>query len=344
MKAFVNVGGGTAAVQDVPVPKLEQGEILVKVHYIAQNPTDWKGMKMGLPGRTLGCDFAGTVADANGSHWREGQRVAGFVQGNSSDPPRGAFAEYAVVEQSLVYAIPDSTTFQSASTISLAFATAVQALFQRLQLPEPSQPAKSAFPILIGGGSSSVGLYAIQLCKLAGLFVVATGSKRNHELLKQFGADAVVEYNDADWPEQVRQVTQDNLQHALDCIGGKQTGAAVAKALSSAKGGHLVSILPYQQPGDSSVPDKVKIETTIVYTVFDRPIPAYSSFDNASGPRSEDKALWEKYLTLLPAYLEQGKIKANPLREFGGIEDILKGFKEQEEGKVKAEKLVYKVV
>ena len=77
MKAFVTVEGGSAAVQEVPKPVPSKGEILVRVHYAAQNPTDWKSVPYRPAGRIAGCDFAGTVADPNGSKWREGQRVAG---------------------------------------------------------------------------------------------------------------------------------------------------------------------------------------------------------------------------------------------------------------------------
>ncbi|RYO86590.1 hypothetical protein DL766_006303 [Monosporascus sp. MC13-8B] len=293
----------------------------------AQNPTDWKAMAHVPPGRTIGCDFAGTVEDSNGSHWREGQRIAGFVQGTTPSPPRGAFAEYA-----------------DAAVVPLAFATAVQALFQRLKLPEPSKPAKSTFPVLINGGTSSVGHYAVQLCRLAGAFVVATGSKKNHELLKSLGADATVDYKDTDWPEQVRKVTHDGLEYAFDCIVEKGSPQQIAKALSPTKGGHIVTILPVVDTKDEvrQLNSKAKLESTIVYTVFERPL-RYGAFENCGEATPEDKAIWEKYLAILPEILTKGKIKPNRVREMGGIEDILTGFREQKEGRVSAEKLVYKI-
>lgn len=297
------------------------------------------------PGRTIGCDFAGTVADNNDSHWRVGQRVSGFVQGTSPDPPRGAFAEYMVVEASLVYAIPDSVSDQDASVVPLPFATAVQAMFQRLNLPEPSKKAKSQFPFLVNGGTSSVGKYAIQLGKLAGAFVIATGSKKNHDFLTQLGADAAVDYNDADWPDQVRKLSHDGLEHALDCIAENGTPEVVARALDPKKGGHIVTLLPIGRVRDAvqEVNKKAKIESTIVYTVFERPLPYKGVFDNCGDRTPEDKAVWEKYLSQLPEMLTSGKVKPNRVREVGGINDILGGFKEQQEGKVSAEKLVYKI-
>ena len=101
MKALVSVEGKKAEVQTVSIPQAGEGEIIVKVHTVAQNPTDWKAVAMVPPGRTIGCDFAGEVHDNNGSHWKNGQRVAGFVQGTAVDPPRGAFAEYKAVRPPL---------------------------------------------------------------------------------------------------------------------------------------------------------------------------------------------------------------------------------------------------
>ncbi|KAI1471841.1 GroES-like protein [Daldinia caldariorum] len=342
MKALVTVEGKTAQVQDVDVPKPGGGEIIVKTHYVAQNPTDWKSMLSVPPGRILGCDFAGTVHDSNGSHWREGQRVAGFVFGSSTNPTRGAFAEYVATEASLVYLIPDNISYQDAAAIPLAFATAVQALFQRLKLPEPSNPAKNVFPFLVNGGTSSVGQYAIQLGKLAGAFVIATGSSQNHELLKSLGADAVINYKDPNWTEEVRKLTHNGLELVLDCISQPSTVEAVSKTLSPTKGGHIVTTLAVDKIREKIENEKVKLESTIVYTVFGRPIK-YDSFDNCGEPTPQDKALWEKYLAMLPELLSKGKIKPNKVRERGGLDSILAGLKEHQEGKVRAEKLVYKI-
>lgn len=341
MKALVTVEDHKTAVKDHPIPTPAEGEILVKVHYAAQNPTDWKAASGAPPGRVVGCDFAGTVHNTNGSSWREGQRVAGFVQGTTN---RGAFAEYVVVEASLVFAIPDAVSYQDAAVIPLAFATAAQALVQRLGLPEPSKPAKSAFPVLINGGTSSVGKYAVQLAKKAGLYVIATGSKRNHDLLTSLGADVVIDYNDDNWPEQVRKLSHDNLRHAFDAIAEVETTREVIKAISPTKGGHVVVILPRKNseyPGEEY--SKVKIESTIVYTVFERTLN-YGAFNNCGKPTPEDKAFWEKYLSQLPEWLEKGTIKPNRVKELGGLNDIQEGFKLQQEGKVSAEKLVYKIV
>ncbi|KAI1437458.1 zinc-binding dehydrogenase [Xylaria sp. CBS 124048] len=345
MKALIIAESGTTAVREIPPPIPAEGYILVRVHYAAQNPADWKVLPYRPPGRILGNDFAGTVADPNGSSWREGQRVAGFVFGGIDEPLQGSYAEYLVVESSLVWAVPDAVSLRDASTLSLAIATALQAMFQRLRLPEPTSPAQSPFPVLINGGSSSVGLYAIQLAKLSGLRVVATGSKQNHDLLKSHGADVVIDYTDATWPEQVRNLTQDNLQHALDCISDIATTRAVAQAVSSTRGGHVLCVgvrKSSELPVELS--SRVKVESTVVYTAFGH---AYDftglGYDNWGGRRPVDRQFWEKYLGLLPAYIESGKIKPNVSRELGGLDAIAEGLEMQKEGKVRGEKLVYKI-
>lgn len=342
MRALVTTDEHTAVVQDVPKPVPEAGEILIKVHYAAQNPTDWKSVSYRPGGRIVGCDFAGTMEDSNGSSWRNGERVAGWVHGARAEPQRGAFAEYLVTESSLVFPVPESVHLREAATVSLAFATAVQALFQRLGLPEPSEPAKEPIPILINGGATSVGLYAIQLAKLAGLRVVATGS--NLELLKSFGADEVVDYKNEEWAEEVRSLTADNLLHALDCISEPNTIVPVAKAMSSTKQSHVLCILPRSNKDiPEDVAARVKIESTLAYTVFGRAL-GETGFDNTGPARPEDKEFWEKYIRLLPDLLSSGKIKPNIAKELGGLESIPEGFKLQMEGKVRAEKLVYKIL
>lgn len=147
----------------------------------------------------------------------------------------------------------------------------------------------------------------------------------------------MVDYSDAAWPEQVRKVTHDGLRHAFDCIAEKGTQEAIAKAMDPVKGGHIVGLLPhkFEHP-------KVKYESTIVYTVFER-VLKYGAFDNCGEETPGDKAVWEKYLGMLPELLSSGKIKPNRIREMGGLKDIITGFKEQQEGMVSAEKLVYKI-
>lgn len=358
MQAFVTDGNGSAAVKPIPRPSPGPGEVLVKIHYAAQNPTDYKAVTGHAggpppPGLIAGCDFAGTISDPGTSSWEVGQRVAGFVQGTSrngtgTNPARGAFAEYIPVEESLVFAVPDGVELRDAATVPLTFATAVQALYQRLALPEPGSPAEDAPPLLVYGGGGSVGRYAIQLGKLSGFRVIATASPGSHDELKGLGADEVFDYHDEAWPERVYETTGGRLRHAFDTVGSPDSPVKVARSLSR-EGGDLCVLRPLGQDLKDEVVaanPKVRAQSTAVYTVFERPLAFFAmvGFDNCGEETPEDKAVWEKYLKLLTGLLREGSVRPNKVREVGTLHDVLTGFKLLQEGKISGEKVVYKVV
>jgi NADPH:quinone reductase-like Zn-dependent oxidoreductase len=338
MKAIVTTGGDSTLRTDVPIPTANDGETLVKVHTVALNPTDWKHAKIvptaNIP---LGCDFAGVVETTVGqSHLKIGDRVAGWVHGARSDAPqRGAFAEYVVTDTDMLFKFPDSIAFDDACTLPLAYCTAIQVFYDRLKLPEPTTPTQQPFPILIYGGTSSVGQYAIQLAKLSGLQVVTTASKKNHQHILDMGADKVVDYHDSNWVAQVKEFTQDKLEYALDCISEGETTTNVGKCMSS-NGGRIVTLLPIQP----NLPSNVTSEVTVVYTTFGREFTFGGTLHFAAS--ASDHATAVKYTQLLPEFLEQGKIRPNRTKKCnGGLEGIKDGFKYMSEGNTSAEKLVY---
>lgn len=87
-KAIVYVEKGKAAIQDVPIPKLRDDYVLVKVNAVGLNPTDWKHIDYGNtdPGTRSGCDYAGIV-EAVGHKvqkaFKKGDRITGVVHGRS---------------------------------------------------------------------------------------------------------------------------------------------------------------------------------------------------------------------------------------------------------------------
>jgi NADPH:quinone reductase-like Zn-dependent oxidoreductase len=187
------------------------------------NPTDWKHRDGLLPvDATLGCDFAGVVdaVGADVTNVKVGDRVASFVHGGRYVGV-GSFAQYIQTEGSLVWKVPDNITFEQAAALGgVGPHTAFQALYLRLAIPHPSTPATSPQSIFIYGGSTSVGLYAIQLAKLSGLHVITCCSPRNHDLVKSLGADEVVDYNDASAPAKLK-AKHPTLALGFDCIAEK---------------------------------------------------------------------------------------------------------------------------
>ena len=72
---------------------------------------------------------------------------------------------------------------------------------------------------MIYGASTNTGLWAVQLAKLSGLYVIATCSERNFEAVKQLGADEVFDYKDGiGCGERIREKTGDGLRYAFDCV------------------------------------------------------------------------------------------------------------------------------
>jgi len=172
MKAIKVVSPGKAEIQEVPLPKLRDDYVLVKVKDVALNPTDWKHIDvefLSKPGHTVGCDFSGTVEEVGPKvtkEWKKGDRIAGFVHGvNSAEKEDGCFAEYCVAKGDLQMKIPDNMSDEEASTLGVGVSTVGQGLYQSLGLPLPGS-GKAGFPVLIYGGSTATGSLAIQYAVL----------------------------------------------------------------------------------------------------------------------------------------------------------------------------------
>ena len=139
MQAFVTQQGKTAQVQEIPVPEIDDNEVLVKTVAVAQNPTDWKCTstiyvfanypwlsdasvvitRLSGPGKISGCDWSGYVVKIGKrvTTLNVGDHIAGFVQGGTYED-RGAFAEYVKTSWDLAWKIPEGIlTDEQAATM-----------------------------------------------------------------------------------------------------------------------------------------------------------------------------------------------------------------------------------
>lgn len=112
------------------MPEPGSGDVLVKVHYAAQNPTDYKHMDMfSPPGALLGLDFSGEVVQLGSSPsdngLKVGDRVAGIVHGGLY-PDKGAFAEYVKAQSEMVWKVPEGVEMSDAATFGVPWFTACQ--------------------------------------------------------------------------------------------------------------------------------------------------------------------------------------------------------------------------
>lgn len=163
----------------------------------------------------------------------------------------GAFAQYVVVEWDLVWHVPDSLSLEQAASVNLCGLTAAQGVFARLQFPCPfaqtegfgrlNLPAGQAVNVLINGATSSLGLFAAQLVRVAEktsgtkIRLIGIASASHHALLRgaPYKFDDLVDHHDADWPDQVRKLTEPNgLHYALDAISVSPSVAHVESLLS----------------------------------------------------------------------------------------------------------------
>ena len=176
MKALVgSESGGYRLADDFEVPSPRSGMILCKVHAVALNPYDAKIVDFSnTPGAIGGCDFAGTVVGLGEgiTRFKEGDRVLAVTFGlNASDKTAGAFAQYALAYEDLSCHIPENTSFEQATSMGLAIATAGLALFQApglnldMSRPQSDDEDTPSF-VLISGGATATGTMATQFLKM----------------------------------------------------------------------------------------------------------------------------------------------------------------------------------
>jgi NADPH:quinone reductase-like Zn-dependent oxidoreductase len=203
--AWLLKAGTPFEIKTAPLSKPGSSEVLVKNHAIAMNPADFKMQDEGLFIKEfptiIGCDLAGEVVEIGSdvTNVKVGQRVLGqpaqLLTGRLKDAP---FQLYTIVKAQAATQLPDDMTFEAASSLPLSLGTAAHGLYGKeyLGLPLPSnEPKSTGKTVLIWGGSSSVGIAAIQLAVASGVEVITTASPRNHELVKSIGAAQVFDYN-----------------------------------------------------------------------------------------------------------------------------------------------------
>lgn len=155
------------------------------------NPADWKLAKSeAYKGRypvQSGCDIAGVVvAKGPDCHILElGDAIAGFTR-LTTRRGRGGYAEYAIIDELVAMKIPASMPFTEATSFGVGYLTSVLALHFHCKVPSPPDVVKSSEFALVWGASSSCGLFAVQILKLAGYRVIGVCSPRNFNVSCMF--------------------------------------------------------------------------------------------------------------------------------------------------------------
>ncbi|KAL1947847.1 hypothetical protein VTO73DRAFT_13571 [Trametes versicolor] len=344
MKALIIEDEHRVAVQTHPVPLVGDDDVLVKTVAVSQNPTDWKHVDtIGVPGSILGCDFSGHVVKAgkNVTSPKVGDHVAGFVHG-AAFSDEGAYAEYVKTPGDLVWVVPENTlSHDQAAAFGCAFWTVAQAFFHKTRLGLVEPPAKVSGDewVFVYGGSSAVGFFAIQLAHLAGYKVATTASPRNFDLVRSLGADAVFDYRDPDVVAKIKQVTGGSLTRALDAISDGASQRISAEVLAPT-GGKVV-LVSGPEPGATERTD-VEFIPILIYTALGRAFDFGPTMHFPVFP--DDREQMARFLKKVPRLVKDGVVKPPAIKLWeGGLEAIPDGLQYMREGKVSAEKIVYRV-
>lgn len=176
---------------DVTLPAVRSGWVLIRVMAFGINHSEvlLRQFEVAQPYIRKpiipGIECVGEIEDPSDSKFIKGQRVMALMggMGRSFD---GSYAEYVLVPASHVFAVDSNLEWTDLAAIPETYYTAYGSLQLSLQL-------KADDTLLIRGGTSTVGLAALQLAKAIGATVIATTrSERKAELLKQCGADDVI--------------------------------------------------------------------------------------------------------------------------------------------------------
>lgn len=211
MKAVVMTRKGSAELldyRDLPEPNLVHADqIKVRLRAAGVNPVDTKIRRNGLFDHgilpaILGCDGAGEVVEvgAEVTRFTVGDRVWFCHGGLGADS--GNYAEYSVLDQRWVSAMPQSLDFRQAAAAPLVLITAWGMLFDRGRL-------QAGQTVLIHAGAGGVGHVALQLARRRGARVITTvGSAEHAEWALRWGAEEVIDYRTHDFVEEVNRLTQ----------------------------------------------------------------------------------------------------------------------------------------
>ncbi len=232
MKAvFFHEHGGLEVLQygDLPTPEPGAGEVLVRLRAAALNRLDlwvregWPGIRLTYP-HILGADGAGEVAavGAGVTRWQVGARVVinpnigcgkceFCLAGQDNlcehwqllgETRAGTYAEYVVVPEANLMALPEGFGYREAAAAALVFQTAWHSLITRGGL----RPGEW---VLVVGASGGVNTASIQIAKLAGCRVVVVGSNaKKLALAESLGADFLIDRSQTDnWAKEVYRLT-----------------------------------------------------------------------------------------------------------------------------------------
>ncbi|GAU93118.1 hypothetical protein RvY_05105 [Ramazzottius varieornatus] len=192
-------------VEEVPIPKPAQNQVLIEVKSAGVNPVEAQicNGEFGLCNTpfTPGGDTAGIVAAVGEgvTQFKVGDRVYSCY-GDAPPQPTGAYGQFMLAETRFVFPLADRLSFSQGAALGVPYFTALRALKYRAK-------AKAGESILIHGASGAVGIAATQIATALGMTVTGTaGSAEGLALIKLNGATIVSNHKDKDHAENLHKM------------------------------------------------------------------------------------------------------------------------------------------
>lgn len=197
-----------------PVPQPRLGEVLIEVAFAGVNRPDCAQRAGTYPpppdaSPVLGLEVAGRVVarGANVTDWNLGDEVCALT-------PGGGYADYCVTPAAWCLPIPKGWSLEQAAGLPENYYTVWNNVFDRAGL-------KRGETFLVHGGTSGIGLAAIQLAKALGATVITTaGSADKTAFCIGIGADFAIDYKTQDFAEEVKRISKRGVDVILDMVGG----------------------------------------------------------------------------------------------------------------------------
>lgn len=295
--AYGDIDNVVSVREDIPLPRnLGKNEVLIEVKAAAINPVDWKMIKGSIEmimssqwPKGVGFDFSGVIVDKHASCTR--LNVGDHVWGMLHFTNTGSCAKYLKTNADVVGLKPKSIDFKEAASIPLVALTSWQALYSQAKIAQGNR-------VLVLGASGGTGAAAVQIAKAAGAYVAGTCSAKNVELVKQLGADEVIDYTAQNWWEVLSGAQYDII---YDTVGGYDTWTNSWRVLKS--NGDFVTIAGDTQEDKLDVSGIFKTVGRVASRKFWSLIstPGYHNFTTSTNFGDLDK---------ISKLVEEGKLKA----------------------------------
>ncbi|RBR20122.1 uncharacterized protein FIESC28_05401 [Fusarium coffeatum] len=347
---IVNVAPGRAEIKQIPVPELEPGFIRVKPTAWALNPDDVYHLDLeeegeicaGLP---VGSDYAGTVVEVGPGIARDfkiGDRVAGVISGqNILRRQDGAFADLIHVKGDIQMKIPENLSDVDAATQGIALITMGVGLYQTLKIPLPDARPEQPYYVFIYGGSTAMGISAVQFAKLSGATVITTSSPSNAEYVKSLGADHVLDYKSTTLADDILRLADGPVKFVFDTYPSKSSTALAASIMHKSAEARYVALVPGFEDDVQRLNPHVVARSILAYSAFGEPWMYEKKFFDAV---PEDFEFQKDFVKMAEKYFADGSVKPPRVylnRGASGLPGILCGLEELREGRVSGGKLVY---